>query len=668
MRDEDNNTIKDANGNPINVYSGTGKVGEVIGKDATYEKLKDLKIYNLYQFTSFSITLNKDTNDYYFDVSRIKARLIVRRFVNGKLSNLSNVFSGLPNGSLETTEWKVLYANDSFKLSQLENNEFPIFNNNIAETTTSYSVNKESFNLEDYNKVEKIPATKDTTITIDSANDTDFDSISFGFLVNIYIEVPIPVYYQDSLGNEISKPTTTTLNFSDPDNHTTTVNPPDYDTLGKEIPGYTFDKSLSTYSMELNETDDDRAYSEDQMASYGTVNMDKSKVVMVYTKNDIEFPVINYVDDTGKTIHSETLYNYDLNSGDFTTNDIPDISTFKDESGNAFSLQNKSFEKTDTGYNVQVADPYYKIKIIQQIGNLIIYDEMQSWDKNNLVLISPDAPSGYTINLDLSTFQYQSQDFPFTGLFTSINDAVGYITSNSDVLLDPDLLPPAPYREITVTAIYGQPNKITINYVDANNKTISSDTSDAPTSETTVESLLKAPTGYKLKDSSFVIDASSTDDTLVVNASVVADEPTSGGNNQGSGGSDDNDGDYDTPEVSDIDAKLSITKDATTVYDSNGKAVSISLSKYSNWVTDKKMTLDGETYYRVATDQWVKESDAYLYNDNLSQVHAYYDSNKSLIDSTGKASSRALKSGTDWATDRYAYFNGQKYYRVSTNE
>lgn len=105
------------------------------------------------------------------------------------------------------------------------------------------------------------------------------------------------------------------------------------------------------------------------------------------------------------------------------------------------------------------------------------------------------------------------------------------------------------------------------------------------------------------------------------------------------------------------------------LYDNNGNILDTKLTSKATRHADQKKTINGITYYRIAANAWVKASDVYIYYDQPTHVRTYLDSYKRLVNSQEKKiKNRALHAGTDWYSDRYAYFNGDKYYRVSTNE
>ena len=107
-----------------------------------------------------------------------------------------------------------------------------------------------------------------------------------------------------------------------------------------------------------------------------------------------------------------------------------------------------------------------------------------------------------------------------------------------------------------------------------------------------------------------------------------------------------------------------------TLYNAEGKAIAgRRLAGDSNWAADKTMVRDGVKYYRVATNEWVKASDVYEYTVSNAVVETAAGNYKKLFDSKGNIiSNRGLAAGTKWMTDKVALIQGEKMYRVATNE
>lgn len=111
------------------------------------------------------------------------------------------------------------------------------------------------------------------------------------------------------------------------------------------------------------------------------------------------------------------------------------------------------------------------------------------------------------------------------------------------------------------------------------------------------------------------------------------------------------------------------TEEFATLYSDQGtKLNNVSLAGGTDWRVDKTKEYGGNKYYRVATNEWVKASDAYVYEDQ-SLIVRTGDSTQNLTNSQGNmVSNRALSSKSSWRIDRLAYINGVTYYRVATNE
>lgn len=121
--------------------------------------------------------------------------------------------------------------------------------------------------------------------------------------------------------------------------------------------------------------------------------------------------------------------------------------------------------------------------------------------------------------------------------------------------------------------------------------------------------------------------------------------------------------------VTEHKATLSVVSNAP-LYSTEGKVVNDrALAKGSNWFTDKTLVLDGTTYYRVSTNEWVKASDVYEFTTVNKTIQTSAKTAKSLYDTKGNViSDRALAAGSSWFADRKATINGKQMYRVATNE
>lgn len=171
-------------------------------------------------------------------------------------------------------------------------------------------------------------------------------------------------------------------------------------------------------------------------------------------------------------------------------------------------------------------------------------------------------------------------------------------------------------------------------------------------------------------DNSFVngADSSQSKWTYVIHVYYEPEKTHSGGSSSSSSG------DESIPESNIENKEQTIAtyadKSNVKIYDTDGNELTNRvISANTDWFSDEIMTLNNQKYYRVATDQWLKADDAYVYVAEPTLVRVYQDGFGDLIKAEGTpVTDRELKSGTDWKSDRYAYINGAKYYRVATNE
>ncbi|KRN98313.1 BspA family leucine-rich repeat surface protein [Companilactobacillus kimchiensis] len=93
------------------------------------------------------------------------------------------------------------------------------------------------------------------------------------------------------------------------------------------------------------------------------------------------------------------------------------------------------------------------------------------------------------------------------------------------------------------------------------------------------------------------------------------------------------------------------------------------LSHGTDWFTNEQMTINNESYFQVATDEWVKSGQVYPYTAISENIQTNSDSAKRLYTAEGKlVMERELAPNSVWFTDQLVTINNVKYYRVSTNE
>lgn len=95
------------------------------------------------------------------------------------------------------------------------------------------------------------------------------------------------------------------------------------------------------------------------------------------------------------------------------------------------------------------------------------------------------------------------------------------------------------------------------------------------------------------------------------------------------------------------------------------------LAPDTGWFTDQMITYNNKRYYRVATNEWVRSTESYVYEDNPMSLNV--EKQTSLINAEDeKITNRALGANTSWHVDRIAYLGDYQKpitaYRVATNE
>lgn len=137
-----------------------------------------------------------------------------------------------------------------------------------------------------------------------------------------------------------------------------------------------------------------------------------------------------------------------------------------------------------------------------------------------------------------------------------------------------------------------------------------------------------------------------------------------------------------------------VNKGGTLSYDDNGNLTNNAFGNYTSWKLDAKKVVNGITYYRVATNQWINAS-AMTVNDSAGKVVNVTDTTDPSVDPDANASSGITKttgyigaviSGTNsyddngnptgkfynqssrWQLTGTKMINGTQYYRIATHE
>ncbi|WP_125591250.1 SLAP domain-containing protein [Companilactobacillus jidongensis] len=95
-------------------------------------------------------------------------------------------------------------------------------------------------------------------------------------------------------------------------------------------------------------------------------------------------------------------------------------------------------------------------------------------------------------------------------------------------------------------------------------------------------------------------------------------------------------------------------------------ALNRSLKPSSEWRTDRIAIIDGQDYYRVATNEFVPVGEVYEYS--YSDINVTTDSVTPVYDERGVKLNVTLPANATYKVDRVVTINGVKYYRVATNQ
>ena len=102
------------------------------------------------------------------------------------------------------------------------------------------------------------------------------------------------------------------------------------------------------------------------------------------------------------------------------------------------------------------------------------------------------------------------------------------------------------------------------------------------------------------------------------------------------------------------------------VYDSQGHKLTATLPSGSTWRTDGCAIINGIKMYRVATDEYISATNTNTYTPTAIDYRS--TAITTLYDQNGQPLRATLPANTSWKVDRVVMINGQRYYRVATNE
>lgn len=105
----------------------------------------------------------------------------------------------------------------------------------------------------------------------------------------------------------------------------------------------------------------------------------------------------------------------------------------------------------------------------------------------------------------------------------------------------------------------------------------------------------------------------------------------------------------------------------TTLFDSKGQPIKDVLTPNSGWKFDQIVAINGQAFYRVATDEYLSADESIVFKPVDAKSVVTVPSNTMLYNSQGQLLSQGLKAGSSWNTDGYVLINGVKMYRVATD-
>lgn len=116
-----------------------------------------------------------------------------------------------------------------------------------------------------------------------------------------------------------------------------------------------------------------------------------------------------------------------------------------------------------------------------------------------------------------------------------------------------------------------------------------------------------------------------------------------------------------------------ITAPQAPVFDMNGNRLSRALTQGTVWKVGVQNNIGSGTFYSVATNEYVRASDVYLYStvQSAPQQNIQITTNYAAPVSNQYGQiipGRYLPAYTYWKTDHYTTINGIGYYRVGINE
>jgi len=522
---------------------------------------------------------------------------------------------------------------------------------------TDLTLNGYGFSYLKYKNGDIIPNTDSDydntlTITYDMIPKLEYNTITNFYEISAYYGVPqdqtLTIKHVDINGNKIEGTTDETIvgKYKTGD----VIEDPLSIAKEKDVAGYTFVKTTKPFTVS-----------------------DNNVINLIYTKSDLSYLRVNYTDKkTGKVIYTDYLQG---NAGDSVNiRDIQKILNNKQyKMIDPSTVGTYEITKDDESLDIPIEQTTLTIKINQITLNDLEFKSEYVTDYGDYFKMQKISYIDNNLNTVKSAHGESDQDdFTLTQEMLnqmieqniSVAEMVNYyiLGIGSDTLVDDDITD----KTATITLEYNfNINSLNIAYQTTDGQSISNVIKDVNDS-TDIDSIVddNLPKGYEFVDPEHhYVSGSAIDGTENLTAQIK--KVSNPGNSGGSGGS------HNTGDTTPIEETISTHPDSSeiNIYDDNGHTTGQTVASNTEFNTDKKLQLNGKTYYRIADNQWISADDVYLYYSNPLDLKTYSDSAKSLVNSTNKdVSDRMLKGDSDWFTDRYTYINDQKYYRVASNE
>lgn len=495
-------------------------------------------------------------------------------------------------------------------------------------------------------------------------------------------KVPVTLKSNISFDRTVYAPEDTPTELTGEFNINDTITKDDLPDSLKEIPGYTL-TSISNPKISLD------------------ANGNANTIEINYTANKDTPYTITYVDkDTGKTIGT-----HHDNTGEMGNKFDYELSTLTDdEIAPEFNISKYHVDSIEPSQKLTKYDQEFTAHV--SIGEPITTTFIQTNSSgellfpNTTIVNYPTNITGDTIVIDSSILSipddlsidwekslYSVEQDGHNGSLgfefilnnvqstEDLDESCNFIDLFNTLAFSKDISSYEPMNQ-TFNIVY-KTTKNTISYQTTDGSEVGTGSAEDGLGHTIDNGLISSqlPKGYSLVDEDTKYTITDSTDPIIVLVQKDPNSGGSGGNGSGSGSGSNNGGNTDTDtdsedSVENIDNTISTYpgSEPIAVYDNDGNELNQALAPSSDWYTDQKKTVDGNTFYRVSTNTWVKANDAYIYYANKANVRTYSDSYKSLTTADSKPVNRGIQSGTDWYSNRYAYFNNEKHYQIATNE